>query len=186
MAKKGKAHKAKENDGYFSVSRRKDSLRGPPGSTDRSHCPDVKGGKTPLADRADKNAGKTDRTPENKDPIFASIIPTPSRSSPTELIIPRSKAEADILTGGNQSSRHRQLPCRTYVSTGCCPYKDRCIYLHDPRVQSAVQVSAYDTSHSFAFEFQPPFPQQPLTMPRRFIFWGVPTCVFSVSNAGFW
>lgn len=25
----------------------------------------------------------------------------------------------------------RQLPCRTFISTGSCPYGDRCVFLHD-------------------------------------------------------
>jgi hypothetical protein len=28
----------------------------------------------------------------------------------------------------------RQLPCRTWISTGSCPYGDRCVFIHDPRV----------------------------------------------------
>ena len=63
------------------------------------------------------------------------------RNVSAEEIIPRSRAEADILSGLNQSSRHRQLPCRTFISTGTCPYKDRCVYLHDPRLAYSGQVS---------------------------------------------
>jgi hypothetical protein len=29
----------------------------------------------------------------------------------------------------------RQLPCRSYIATGTCPYYDRCVFLHDPRIQ---------------------------------------------------
>ena len=71
---------------------------------------------------------------------FSASSPTPFPGN-AECIVPRSKAEADILNGGNKSSKHRQLPCRTYISTGFCPYKDRCVYLHDPRVQSTIKVS---------------------------------------------
>eukprot|EP00602_Paraphysomonas_sp_CaronLab_P009589 CAMPEP_0185019194 /NCGR_PEP_ID=MMETSP1103-20130426/1820_1 /TAXON_ID=36769 /ORGANISM="Paraphysomonas bandaiensis, Strain Caron Lab Isolate" /LENGTH=430 /DNA_ID=CAMNT_0027549381 /DNA_START=65 /DNA_END=1357 /DNA_ORIENTATION=- len=28
----------------------------------------------------------------------------------------------------------RQLPCKTFISVGCCPYRDRCVYIHDPRL----------------------------------------------------
>ena len=28
----------------------------------------------------------------------------------------------------------RQLPCKTFLQTGACPYRDRCQYLHDPRL----------------------------------------------------
>lgn len=30
----------------------------------------------------------------------------------------------------------RQLPCRTFISTGACPYGDRCVFLHDPCIMS--------------------------------------------------
>lgn len=30
----------------------------------------------------------------------------------------------------------RQLPCRTFICTGTCPYGDRCVFLHDPRIES--------------------------------------------------
>lgn len=38
--------------------------------------------------------------------------------------------------GSHQSQQNqfkcRQLPCRTFISTGSCPYGDRCVFLHDP------------------------------------------------------
>ena len=39
--------------------------------------------------------------------------------------------------------RFRQLPCRTYISTGYCPYKDRCVYVHDPRITSSADISRF-------------------------------------------
>lgn len=30
-----------------------------------------------------------------------------------------------------QQFKCRQLPCRTFISTGSCPYGDRCVFLHD-------------------------------------------------------
>ncbi len=33
-----------------------------------------------------------------------------------------------------QQFKCRQLPCRTFVSTGSCPYGDRCVFLHDPSI----------------------------------------------------
>ncbi len=36
---------------------------------------------------------------------------------------------------GNDN-KYRQLPCRTFIMTGCCPYKDRCQFLHDLRVRA--------------------------------------------------
>lgn len=32
--------------------------------------------------------------------------------------------------------KYRVLPCKTYISVGNCPYRDRCVYLHDPRIGS--------------------------------------------------
>lgn len=98
----------------------------------------IKGSKLQFGDRAEKNSINAYHAGGGKS---SSVFSTPPRLSPIECIVPRSKAEADILGGGNQTSRHRQLPCRTYISTGFCPYKDRCVYLHDPRVQSTTQVS---------------------------------------------
>lgn len=34
----------------------------------------------------------------------------------------------------NPKSNLKQLPCKTYISTGCCPYRDRCVFLHDSRI----------------------------------------------------
>jgi len=45
----------------------------------------------------------------------------------------RSAAEA---LKANQEDKFRQLPCRTYISVGACPYKERCVFLHDPRISS--------------------------------------------------
>lgn len=36
----------------------------------------------------------------------------------------------------NIQSKCRQLPCRTFISTGSCPYGDRCVFLHDPSIVS--------------------------------------------------
>lgn len=30
--------------------------------------------------------------------------------------------------------KYRQFPCRSFIMTGTCPYNDRCVFLHDPRV----------------------------------------------------
>lgn len=42
----------------------------------------------------------------------------------------RSASEASM---DNNSNKYRQLPCRTFISVGTCPYRERCVYLHDPR-----------------------------------------------------
>jgi len=36
----------------------------------------------------------------------------------------------------NSQSKCRQLPCRTFISCGSCPYGDRCVFLHDPSIVS--------------------------------------------------
>lgn len=33
----------------------------------------------------------------------------------------------------DESSKFRQLPCRTLISVGVCPYREKCVFLHDPR-----------------------------------------------------
>jgi len=33
--------------------------------------------------------------------------------------------------------KYRQLPCRTFLSCGTCPYRDRCVFLHDPRIANS-------------------------------------------------
>lgn len=35
-----------------------------------------------------------------------------------------------------QIAKCRQLPCRTFISTGSCPYGDRCVFLHDACIAS--------------------------------------------------
>jgi len=42
-----------------------------------------------------------------------------------------------VLTAKENSmamNKFRQLPCRTFISTGSCPYGEKCVFLHDPRV----------------------------------------------------
>jgi hypothetical protein len=36
----------------------------------------------------------------------------------------------------NEMNKYRQLPCKTFITVGSCPYRDRCQYLHDPRLLS--------------------------------------------------
>ena len=37
--------------------------------------------------------------------------------------------------------RFRTYPCQNFVSTGGCPYHERCTFLHDPRIKSDRDVS---------------------------------------------
>lgn len=45
-------------------------------------------------------------------------------------MLPRSASEAAV----DEGNKFRQLPCRTFISVGTCPYRERCVYLHDPRI----------------------------------------------------
>jgi hypothetical protein len=38
--------------------------------------------------------------------------------------------------GQKRDDKFRRLPCRTFICTGTCPYRERCVYLHDPRIIS--------------------------------------------------
>lgn len=55
-------------------------------------------------------------------------IPSPPPPAPPAQVA-RSAAEELF----DASSKFRQLPCRTFISVGTCPYRERCVYLHDPR-----------------------------------------------------
>jgi len=48
---------------------------------------------------------------------------------------PRSEAESCCI---DDDSKFRQLPCRTFISCGFCPYRERCVFLHDPRLISKI------------------------------------------------
>lgn len=56
-------------------------------------------------------------------------IAVSTSSSSSNSIFPRSASEALF----DNTSKFRQLPCRTFISVGTCPYRERCVYLHDPR-----------------------------------------------------
>lgn len=51
-----------------------------------------------------------------------------------------SNDSGDMYTSETRNQHHvfkcRQLPCRTFISTGSCPYGDRCVFLHDPSIVS--------------------------------------------------
>ena len=53
---------------------------------------------------------------------------------------PELDAQPSVRSGSQQSNNHvfkcRQLPCKTFISTGSCPYGDRCVFLHDPSIVS--------------------------------------------------
>lgn len=62
----------------------------------------------------------------------------------------------------------RQLPCKTWISTGTCPYNDKCYFLHDPRVSSYVvplkvkKRSKEDITHDLFF--WPTMPREVVAM----------------------
>ena len=71
---------------------------------------------------------------------FARMEPSPSLSYMSENIGKTpSNDSADYLNdprNQNHVFKCRQLPCRTFISTGSCPYGDRCVFLHDPSIVS--------------------------------------------------
>lgn len=64
------------------------------------------------------------------DNSFSSGSQRDNRSSPVTT--------STQLSSGSEGTvnKCRQLPCRTFVSTGSCPYGDRCVFLHDPCILS--------------------------------------------------
>jgi hypothetical protein len=64
-------------------------------------------------------------------PVSLSLFLVVSVFNPASFLIvfPRSASEAVFDAG----TKYRQLPCRTFISVGTCPYRERCVYLHDPR-----------------------------------------------------
>lgn len=59
-----------------------------------------------------------------------------SASAYSEKPQPSPMSSASGASGGGGGFKCRQLPCRTFISTGSCPYGDRCVFLHDPSVAS--------------------------------------------------
>lgn len=46
------------------------------------------------------------------------------------------ESKATSNSNNGSGNKCRQLPCRTFISTGSCPYGDRCVFLHDPSIMS--------------------------------------------------
>eukprot|EP00401_Gymnodinium_catenatum_P078712 CAMPEP_0117483218 /NCGR_PEP_ID=MMETSP0784-20121206/13824_1 /TAXON_ID=39447 /ORGANISM="" /LENGTH=321 /DNA_ID=CAMNT_0005277743 /DNA_START=13 /DNA_END=978 /DNA_ORIENTATION=- len=65
----------------------------------------------------------TSYNPSNSSPQFCQPVQNEC------AIFPRSASEALF----DSTTKFRQLPCRTFISVGTCPYRERCVYLHDPR-----------------------------------------------------
>ena len=45
-----------------------------------------------------------------------------------------------------EAPKYRQLPCRTFISTGSCPYRERCVFIHDPRLTTSKKVKTKSKS----------------------------------------
>lgn len=46
------------------------------------------------------------------------------------------------------ASKFRVFPCATFLATGACPYRDRCVFIHDPRVKGEHEAYLYATPGS--------------------------------------
>lgn len=44
--------------------------------------------------------------------------------------------------------KFRVFPCLTWVMTGACPYRDRCVFIHDPRVRGEQEAYLFATPGS--------------------------------------
>ena len=42
----------------------------------------------------------------------------------------------------NRTNNFRKLPCKTFISTGTCPYGNKCKFIHDPRFTTSSWWSA--------------------------------------------
>lgn len=59
-----------------------------------------------------------------------------ANNSPVSLSPSSSTSFYPLASLPSTTYKCRQLPCRTFVSAGCCPYGDRCVFLHDPAIMS--------------------------------------------------
>jgi len=69
--------------------------------------------------------------PEPHKPVYnmAAI----QQSAPATLPLVNARSAAELYMSPDEY-KFRQLPCRTFISVGTCPYRERCVYLHDPRI----------------------------------------------------
>jgi len=57
------------------------------------------------------------------------------------------------------AQKYRCYPCMNFVSTGSCPYRHRCVFLHDPRIITDEKDQIYVRSGETNFRVSPsPFP----------------------------
>jgi hypothetical protein len=64
----------------------------------------------------------------------------PNFTGPTLNMIDINTSDFSVSPQSELSSftnnKFRLLPCRTFISSGTCPYNDKCVFLHDPRIGS--------------------------------------------------
>eukprot|EP01038_Epipyxis_sp_PR26KG_P016679 gene16679-22812_t len=91
---------------------------------------------------------------KDKNAHFCSIthVPSPQRvadryesfSPPIPSNSNFSNSTGNSVSSGDKyhenTNKFRQLPCRAFISMGTCPYRERCVYLHDPRITSRIEV----------------------------------------------
>jgi hypothetical protein len=70
-------------------------------------------------------------------PAYLGYSSSPSNSigEPEEFVqqsVQQPRSAGELVY--DSSPKFRQLPCRTFISVGTCPYRERCVYLHDPRI----------------------------------------------------
>lgn len=53
------------------------------------------------------------------------------------MLPPRSAREVLEFATDLKCEKYKELPCRTFISIGSCPYKSRCEFLHDKRLEAA-------------------------------------------------
>ena len=99
---------------------------------------------TPLGDQTSRGSP---RQPTKNGAVPKKADESRHQSSMAPLFA-RSRAEQVLFDATNSgekmtSNKYRQLPCRTFLATGHCPYKDRCVYLHCPSIRSAFIVSIF-------------------------------------------
>jgi hypothetical protein len=66
---------------------------------------------------------------------YQSILPDQFHRSSGLLVTPPPPPLL-LRVSPHPTTKCRQLPCRTFISTGSCPYGDRCVFLHDSGIMS--------------------------------------------------
>lgn len=91
--------------------------------------PDLEESRVPSFDSYDVHHGGVSLEP---------VLPKNhySHSPPAAHHSPAPIAVCGHSGGAHSQFKCRQLPCRTFISTGSCPYGDRCVFLHDPSIVS--------------------------------------------------